>query len=384
MAKRRRLEAPSNADLSRIEAEFRSETSDRATERGTERGAGPIGAGQGARGAAPIAQIAAESAALSSAEAADVRVTRARAEADAARLQAAQEQGLLIAELPIDAIDEGAMIRDRMVMDEEAMLELRLSIAAHGLRLPIEVFDLGQTDGVGPRYGLLSGYRRLQAVRALHALTQADKHGRIRALVRPRSQADDAFVAMVEENEVRQELSQFERGRIAVIAAQQGAFANTEDAVNKLFATGSKAKRSKVRSFALIFEELGDMLNFPESLSERRGLRLSAALRNGAEAQLRQRLSARNPGNAEEEWAIIEPALDAAEAGPRAPARGGRPRSVPVGTGWLDDATIRTTSGIVIRRGRDEKGHTLRFEGRALDSDLMDSLMVEIQRLLEK
>ena len=93
---------------------------------------------------------------------------------------------------------------------------------------------------------------------SLALLTGDDRYARIRALIRPRAEADAAFVLMVEENEVREELSHFERGRIAVIAANQGAFANTEDAVNKLFASGSKAKRSKVRSFALIFEELGE------------------------------------------------------------------------------------------------------------------------------
>ena len=125
MAKRRRLETPSSADLSRIEEQFRSETS-----------LPSLG-----RGIAPIAQVAAESAAVASPESAAARAARAKAEADAARLQEAETRGLLIAELPIDQIDEAAMIRDRMVMTEEDMQELRLSIAAHGLRLPIEVFD---------------------------------------------------------------------------------------------------------------------------------------------------------------------------------------------------------------------------------------------------
>lgn len=368
MAKRRRLETPSSADLNRIEAQFRSETEARP----------PLG-----RSIAPIAQVAAESAAMTSAESVETRAARARAEADAARLAEAEARGLLIVELPLDQIDEGAMVRDRMIMADEDMQELRLSIAAHGLRLPIEVF---QTEGgATPRYGLLSGYRRLQAVRALHDLTQAEKHRHIRALIRPRSDSDEAFVAMVEENEVRQELSQFERGRIAVIAANQGAFANTEDAVNKLFATGSKAKRSKVRSFALIFEELGDMLAFPEALTERRGLRLAAALRAGAEGRLRQALSVRPPGDPEEEWALIEPVLKVAEEGPRAPSRGGRPRAKPVSAhGWVDDLTLRTSSGITIRRSRDGRGHLLRLEGRALSDDLMDSLMAEIQSLLER
>ncbi len=370
MAKRRRLDTPSTADLDRIEQEFRRETSGRPS-------IGP--------GIAPIAQVVADSAALAQTDDADARAVRARTEADAERLRQAQEQGLLMVELPTSQIDEGAMIRDRMVMSEEDMMELRQSIAAHGLRLPIEVFELDRAEGQGPRYGLLSGYRRLHAIRALHELTEAEKYSHIRALIRPRTEADQAFVSMVEENEVREELSHFERGRIAVIAANQGAFANTEDAVNKLFATGSKAKRSKVRSFALIFEELGDMLRFPEALTEKRGLRLSAALRSGAEARLRQALSARSPDHPDEEWALIEPVLDGYEKAPRDPSRGGRPKSAsPVQYGWIDDQTIRTTSGITIRRGRDGDAHILRLEGALLSNDLMESLMAEIRALLEK
>lgn len=366
MAKRRRLETPSTADLTRIEEQFRSETS-----------VPNLG-----RGIAPIAQVAAESAAIASPESAASRAARARAETDALRLQEAEARGLLISELPIDQIDEAAMIRDRMVMTEEDMQELRLSIAAHGLRLPIEVFETG--TGQAPRYGLLSGYRRLHAVRALYTLTQDERYSRIRALVRPRAEADAAFVLMVEENEVREELSHFERGRIAVIAANQGAFTNTEDAVNKLFATGSKAKRSKVRSFALIFEELGDMLRFPEALTERRGLRLSTALRGGAETRIRQALSVVEPEDAEEEWRLIEQVLEAAESRPRDPSRGGRPKTRVPQVGWLDDVTIRTTSGITIRRGKEGRAHILRLEGEPLHDELMDMLMVHIRSVLDR
>ncbi|WBU52871.1 ParB N-terminal domain-containing protein [Paracoccus sp. SCSIO 75233] len=340
-----RLETPSGGDLERIEEEFRRETSDRPTPE-------------------PVAQVAAES---------------------TARLKSAQEQGLLMVEIPLDEIDEGAMIRDRMTMSEEAITELRLSIAAHGLRLPIEVFEMENPGAAGQRYGLLSGYRRLLAVRGLLELTEAEKHRTIRAIIRPRADTGSAFISMIEENEVREELSHFERGRIAVIAANQGAFANTEDAVDKLYATGSKAKRSKIRSFALIFEELGDMLQFPERLSEKRGLRLAAALRRGAETELRSLLSQHTPENADQEWTILEPAISDLEAAPRDTSRGGRPRSTPpVRYGWTDDQTLVTSAGITIRRARDGRGHILRFEGEALTVELMDSLMLEIRSLLEK
>ena len=91
MVKRRRLETPSSADLSRIEEQFRSETS-----------LPSLG-----RGIAPIAQVAAESAAVASPESAAARAARAKAEADAARLQEAETRGLLIAEgMPLAQVVE--------------------------------------------------------------------------------------------------------------------------------------------------------------------------------------------------------------------------------------------------------------------------------------
>lgn len=369
MVKRRRLEAPSKDQLSRIEVEFRSETLERTSL---------------VKGVAPIAQVAAESASHVHAEGAEARAARARTEADAARFHTAQESGMLMVDLVLDQIDEDAMIRDRMTIGESEMLELRQSIAAHGLRLPIEVFELERPGGAGQCYGLLSGYRRLLATRGLFDLTQDERYSTIRSIIRPRSDTGSAFVSMIEENEIRENLSHFERGRIAVIAANHGVFANTEEAVDKLFASGSKGKRSKIRSFALIFEELGDMLQYPEHLTERRGLQLAGALRQGAEARIRHELSQAAPSDAEEEWLIIEPLLRFQDQSVRDPGRGGRPKRTAPATGWIDDYTFRTTSGITIRRSTDSKGHLLRLEGKALTSDVMDSLMSELRALLER
>lgn len=102
---------------------------------------------------------------------------------------------------------------------------------------------------------------------------------------------------MVEENEVRANLSHYECRGIAVPAAEQGHFAHVEEAVARLFGAASKAKRSKIRSFAMVHEELGDMLAFPEELTEKNGLRLAAALRQGVEGELRAALAAQSPSD---------------------------------------------------------------------------------------
>jgi len=117
----------------------------------------------------------------------------------------------------------------------------------------------------------------LHVVKALHKEMGKGHFETIRAVLRTPATDADRFAAMVEENEVRQQLSHFERGRIAALSAQQGVFANTEAAVAALFPVASKAKRSKIRSFAMIFEELGDILEFPEALREKDGLRIASA-----------------------------------------------------------------------------------------------------------
>ncbi len=372
MAKRRKLQAPSSADLNKLEEEFRRETS----------ASGP--GAPTARGMAPISQVAADAAAVAQPKTAEDRAHEAQLQAGAARLAAAEADGRLLVDLPIDEIDAEVMVRDRATLDADEMLELRLSIAANGLRLPIEVFALPQVGQGGERYGLISGYRRLMAVRELHGLGGKQAHTTIRAIIRPKAQTDAAFVAMVEENEVRAELSQFERGRIAVISAQQGAFLNVEDAVNKLFATGSKAKRSKVRSFALIFEELGDMLEFPDALSEKRGLKLAQVLRQGGESRLRDALASASPVSADEEWAALAAVIDMMDTPAKDPRRGGRPKKPPTSAGWRDADTMVTSSGVTIRRQSDSNGFVLRFEGKPVDSALMDSLLEEIRYFLEK
>jgi len=371
MVRRRRLEAPSAEELSKYEEEFRRETS---------RPVAPSAA-------PPIAQVSAASARDMQPGSADQRAEIARDRADAGLYRNADEKGLVIRELPLDDIATDMLVRDRTVLDKDELEELKGSIAAGGLRLPIEVCPMepGSLTGDAGRsrpFGLLSGYRRLLAVRELLAETGRDEYRTIRALVRGPQTSGRAFAAMVEENEVRASLSHFERGRIAVMAAKQGAFSNTEAAVDALFTQASKAKRSKVRSFALIFEELGDMLSFPESITERQGLRLAAALRDGGEPRLREVLAAGQGVTAEEEWALLDAAITETTVAPKK-SRGGRPRRLPP-AGWQDDSTLHLSNGTVLRRMQDSQGHLLRIEGRHVDAELMDLVMIELRNLLER
>ena len=348
MAKRRKLEAPSDADLSRIEAEFRSETSVRPA-------------------SAPIAQVAGEAA--SEGSVLGVKTREKLAEADAFR--EAREKGLVLREIPIDRIRDDELVRDRAVLDRSELDELRASILKNGLRMPIEVYELTENNEEFD-FGLISGYRRLLAHREIFEFTENAKFATIKAIVRPRKDSADSIAAMVEENEVRAGLSHFERGRIAALSAQNGVFTNVEDAVDQLFPFASKAKRSKVRSFALVFEEIGDVMQFPETLTERQGLAIAVALRAGADNALRDALANGSAATPDEEWALILPVLDAFETVARDAKRGGRPAK----NSTAQKATvIRTESGVTIAWAPDDKGgYSLRLTGK-IDRDLMDELL---------
>ena len=341
MAKRRNLEVPSSEDLARMEAEFQSDTP------------APRMA------AAPIAQVAAETAAAFDPRSASERLEAARDKAEAQGYREAQGKGLVMLELPLDQIDA------------EELEELKSSIARNGLRLPVEVF--ARDEG----FGLLSGYRRLMAVRALRDLTRDPRYDTIKAVLRDPGAMGGSFAAMVEENEIRAGLSHFERGRIAVIAAQQGAFANVEAAVEALFPVASKAKRSKIRSFALIFEELGDMLRFPDLIKEREGLRLAQALRDGAEGRLREALAEAAPKDAEDEAAQIAAILGDLETPRPDPRKGGRPKRE-------QGPRLALSSGYVLAAEQDARGWAIRLGGdRVIDRELVEVLIGELRLLLE-
>lgn len=362
MAKRKTLTAPSADDLARLEDEFRRETSVRT----------PL--------SAPISHIAAEAAAAHDPRGPEERAAAARDRADAERLRQAEAGGLLLLDLPLEAIEADALVRDRMALDPDEMTELQVSIATHGLRLPVEVFALSRPGQAGARYGLLSGYRRLRAVQTLRAQTGQKHYDTIHAILRDPEALGGAFAAMVEENEIRSSLSHFERGRIAVLAAQQGLFRDVEAAVDALFPQASKAKRSKVRSFALIFEELGDMLTFPEALKEREGLRLASALRDGAEQPLRAALDGPPPEDPVEEWARIESALAGLAPAPRRPERGGRPSGGQSAGGQGRVATLE--NGTRLSSEHDGQSWVIRIHGKAVDHAMVDRLMRALERVL--
>ncbi len=273
--------------------------------------------------------------------------------------------------IPLTEIDDAALTRDRGTLDEDALTELRLSIAASGLRMPVELFALSEPRPPH-RYGLLSGLRRLHAYQALHELTGQERYTSIPAFLRAPGTMAEALASMVEENEIRAELSPWERGRIAWVAHRQEIFPTIEEAVERLYPAANKFKRSRLRTVAHLVDELDGFLTTPERLSLRQLLRLSAAFQAGFGNVIHTALSESSLEDPQTQWQLLLPILTEAEQPPsEAPDPGsGRPRRV-----------ARPRPGLTIRREQTRDGYSLHFTGRDADSGLLDTVFDEIDRL---
>ncbi|MCI2401157.1 ParB N-terminal domain-containing protein [Aliiroseovarius subalbicans] len=246
------------------------------------------------RSTPPIAQVAGESALQAAVEDLTGEIRSARAE------------GRLVQALPLDLVDEYHLVRDRLVADGEDMAALIESLRVRGQQTPIEVVELEQG-----RFGLISGWRRLAALKVLHDESGEDRFATIQALLRKPENASDAYLAMVEENEIRVGLSYYERARIAARAAEEGVYPDEGAALRGLFANISRSKRSKIRSFIAIYHALDEALEFAAAIPERLGLSLSKALKDNPDVadRIRSVLRATPPETQEQEAIILSKAL---------------------------------------------------------------------------
>ena len=257
----------------------------------------PLGVAPKSR--APIAQVAGDAAA------------RSALEEVAGELQDARRNGRMVQSLPLASITADHLVRDRMTLDSDEMNSLKASLRTRGQQTPIEVVDLGEES-----YGLISGWRRLEAFRALMQETGDARFGAIQALIKPIETVSDSYVAMVEENEIRASLSFYERAHLACEAARLGIYRDPAEAIATLFANAPSARRSKIGSFVRLHQALGKALRFPEAIPEKLGLAMVAACDRdrGFSGRLRDALRKTPPGTPEEERAAIERALKKKQA----------------------------------------------------------------------
>ena len=261
-------------------------------------------------------------------------------------LTEAREEGRLIQRLPLCEIETGHLVRDRIAFDAPEMESLRTSLAARGQQVPIEV--VARPEG---GYGLISGLRRVMALRELG-------EAQVLAIIRQPESSAAAYLAMVEENEIRAGISFYERARLASEAARLGLYPTAAAAIAALFGNASAAKRSKIGSFVRLHEAVGPALRFPAAIPERLGLALAGALETSDFAQsLAAELVAADPGDAPAERAVLEACV----------AGQGR-KNVPNPPVRAENTEI--APGLVLT----QKGSRLTLSGKALTPELQADL----------
>lgn len=168
--------------------------------------------------APPIGKVAGEAAQSLEGELLRLRKENTGLKGGSEAWRAAQDEGRVIEMIALDDIQAHALSRDRrsIDLDGEAFGELKESIRTRGQQTPIEISGRVAIHG---KHKLISGYRRLSALKALFEETGDPAFSKVRALIaRPRATVDE-MVAMVEENEIRQDISFYERG--AFVASRQ-------------------------------------------------------------------------------------------------------------------------------------------------------------------
>ena len=292
------------------------------------------------RPAPPIAGQAAESAAQAALDEVSETLSRARSE------------GRMVIALPLSQIDTGHLVRDRLPVEDSEMEALVESLRNRGQQSPVEVTPLGKD-----RYGLISGWRRCLALERVHG-----DAAEVLALVRHPETSGAAYVAMVEENEIRTGLSFYERARVVVKTVENRVYSSEKEALNALFGHVPRARRSKVKSFISIVRALDTGLRFPQVISERAGLSLAKAIDQDPTlaGRIIARLSKEMPQTAEAEQAVIAACL-AGEPAQKQALKGGLESS--------SSSEIRP--GLILKESRG----ALTLKGPALTDDLRARLL---------
>ena len=271
-------------------------------------------------------------------------------------------------DLPTDAINALALPRDRSSLDRAALEELKMSISVDGLRQPIEVWALS-TPAPPFTHGLISGLRRLPAHRELGLPS-------IPAFLRDPASVPSAMASMVAENEIRAQISPWEKGRLLVEARDEGLFETIDAAVAGLYPLASSTKRTRLRSIAMAVETFSDLFHDPTEFSQRQVLRLASVTRTDLPDLLATALSQHRRSDTASQWQVIEPIVAEAESilsTPQPRYAPGRPRR-----------TLRPRPGILIRREMTRDGWTLRFTGPEATGLVIEQVFDELERWLGK
>ena len=265
--------------------------------------------------------------------------------------------------IPLTQIDPAALLRDRTALDPTALKTLQTSIETEGLRLPVEVWKL-TTPRPPYRYGLISGLRRLTACTALG-------HTKIPAFLRTPTDLPAAMAAMVSENEIRAQITPWEKGTLIIATVEEGHFDTPDAATAALYPALPRQARARLRAFAMVVEALAGALTTPERLTATRMERLASAIRGGTEDLLHAALTPLRGENLESQWSALLPILTEPTPEETTP---GRPRRL-----------LHLHQGLTIRREACRNGWLLRFTGpEARKGGLIDDVLDKVEEWFQR
>ena len=198
------------------------------------------------------------------------------------------------------------------------------------------------------------------------------KEHAIPAFLRAPATVAEAMAAMIAENELRAELSPWEKGRILVDAVAEGIFDRLDAAVKGLHPHASQMNRSRLRSLAQVADTFYNDLRAPEGLSQRQLLRLATAIRADFAPLVTTALQESSDNSPERQWSPIEPIVSEAEEWLRNPD----PDSIP----GRPPRVLRPRGSLTVRREKTPDGWSIHFTGPEAHGFLVTSVMDEIER----
>ncbi len=252
-------------------------------------------------------------AAQSLTETSEAKVEQRKANAtDAKAYRAAQAEGRVLVSLPLGDVHDDDLPRDRIDLEDvamsEEMEELKASIEARGQKEPIEVYE-----GPDGRYQIKKGWRRHTALTLLLRDTGDERFATVIARVAPDGEDHLArYVDMVEENVIREDLSFAEMAQVAITASKDERLggASVEDLVANFYGSLHKMKRSYIRAFVTLMQEVGDDLPWPKQVARNLGVDVVRQIKAGGDvARLRGAL--RQAGTLEAQTKALQGFLQA-------------------------------------------------------------------------
>lgn len=199
-----------------------------------------------------------------------------------------RERGGVVEHIPLEDVHTYMLVRDRMPGEDLELESLVTSIKELGLSNPIRVMK--RPDGTGVE--LVQGYRRLSAYKTLFEQTGSEEWAKIPALILTgAADVGSLYRRMVDENVIRKDLSFAEMAHAAQVYAMDPSTEANDlgEAVAALFQSAPYSKRSYIRSFAFLLDQIGEDLAYPTEIPRALGVAVARMLKDRPEIKARIR-----------------------------------------------------------------------------------------------